>query len=86
MHFPACRLSPYEWTGGGFDAKTDPPETNGDPYGGGAAVGAGGGSNGGGSSNGGAGGDKAENQFSLINSLWFTLGSILQQGTGQEPR
>ncbi|KAK4291151.1 hypothetical protein Pmani_036002, partial [Petrolisthes manimaculis] len=27
-----------------------------------------------------------ENQYSLTNSLWFTLGSLLQQGTEQQPR
>ncbi|CAL4124065.1 unnamed protein product, partial [Meganyctiphanes norvegica] len=29
---------------------------------------------------------KMENQFSLDNSLWFTMGSLLQQGTDQQPR
>ncbi|XP_069985019.1 glutamate receptor ionotropic, kainate 2 isoform X2 [Penaeus vannamei] len=27
-----------------------------------------------------------ENQFSLNNSLWFTMGSLLQQGTDQQPK
>ncbi|KAK4297158.1 hypothetical protein Pmani_030406 [Petrolisthes manimaculis] len=27
-----------------------------------------------------------ENQYSLINSLWFTMGSLLQQGTEQQPK
>ncbi|XP_045135922.1 glutamate receptor ionotropic, kainate 2-like isoform X2 [Portunus trituberculatus] len=27
-----------------------------------------------------------ENQYSLFNSLWFTMGSILQQGTEQQPK
>ncbi|XP_076034612.1 glutamate receptor ionotropic, kainate 2-like isoform X3 [Oratosquilla oratoria] len=27
-----------------------------------------------------------ENQFSLHNSLWFTMGSLLQQGTDQQPK
>ncbi|XP_068243990.1 glutamate receptor ionotropic, kainate 2-like isoform X1 [Palaemon carinicauda] len=27
-----------------------------------------------------------ENQFTLFNSLWFTMGSLLQQGTDQQPK
>ncbi|XP_069951466.1 glutamate receptor ionotropic, kainate 2-like [Cherax quadricarinatus] len=27
-----------------------------------------------------------ENQFNLFNSLWFTMGSLLQQGTEQQPK
>ncbi|XP_042238473.1 glutamate receptor ionotropic, kainate 2-like isoform X3 [Homarus americanus] len=27
-----------------------------------------------------------ENQYSLFNSLWFTMGSLLQQGTEQQPK
>lgn len=30
--------------------------------------------------------DVMENQFSLLNSLWFTVGSLMQQGSDLAPR
>jgi len=30
--------------------------------------------------------DVLENQFSLLNSLWFTIGSLMQQGSDIAPK